>query len=112
MADPKYRVVWAKVAARDLEEIVLFVASDSPVAAERLLEKLRRKALSLAAGPLRARIVPELLRFGMRRWREIVVVRPYRLVYRVSGHVVVVLAVFDGRRDLDEVLLERLVRQE
>jgi hypothetical protein len=29
----------------------------------------------------------------------------------VRGNAVVVLAVFDGRRDLEDVLLERLVRQ-
>jgi len=111
MADPKYRVVWAEAAARDLEEIILFVASDSPLAAERLLHKLARKAQSLGTSPLRGRIVPELLHFGIRRWRELVV-RPYRLVYRVAGRMVVVLAVFDGRRDLQEILLERLVREE
>jgi GrpB-like predicted nucleotidyltransferase (UPF0157 family) len=36
--------------------------------------------------------------------------RPYRIVYRISGNTVVVLAVLDGRRDLQDVLLERLVR--
>jgi toxin ParE1/3/4 len=45
----------------------------------------------------------------MRTWRELVV-RPYRLVYRVGSDAVVVLAVFDGRRDLEDVLLDRLVR--
>jgi toxin ParE1/3/4 len=110
VAEPKYRVVWAKAAALDLEQIILFVASDSPFVAEQLLAKIRRKARSLGTSPLRGRIVPELLRLGMRRWRELVI-RPYRLIYRVSRHAIVVLAVFDGRRDLEEVLLERLVRQ-
>jgi hypothetical protein len=31
-------------------------------------------------------------------------------VYRISGETVVVLAVLDGRRDLEDLLLERLVR--
>jgi toxin ParE1/3/4 len=110
VAERKYRVVWAKAAARDLEEIILFVASNSPLVAERLLDKTRRKARSLGTSPLRGRNVPELLRFGMRRWHELVI-RPYRLICRVSGHAVLVLAVFDGGRDLQEVLLERLVRQ-
>jgi toxin ParE1/3/4 len=111
MSDPGYRVVWAEAAARDLEQIVLFIASDTPLTAERLLRKLRRGAQSLTRSPLRGRIVPELLHFGMRRWRELIV-RPYRLVYRVAGRTVVVLAVFDGRRDLEDILLERLVRDE
>jgi hypothetical protein len=45
----------------------------------------------------------------MRTWRELVV-RPYRLIYRVGSKDVVVLALFDSRRDLEDVLLERLVR--
>lgn len=110
MSDPKYRVVWAEAAVRALEEIILFVASDSPLAAEGLLRKLRQAAQSLVRSPLRGRIVPELLRFGMRRWRELVV-RPYRLVYRVGERTVVVLAVLDGRRNLEDALLERLVRE-
>jgi toxin ParE1/3/4 len=110
MADSAVRVIWAEAAVRDLEEIVSYVALDSPLAAERLLERLRRKAGSLETSPKRGRVVPELMRLGMRTWRELVV-RPYRLVYRAAGKGVVVLAVFDGRRDLEDVLLERLVRE-
>jgi plasmid stabilization system protein ParE len=54
-------------------------------------------------------VVPELARFQMRTWRELVI-RPYRLVYRIEGDTVTVLAVFDARRDLEDLLLERLLR--
>jgi hypothetical protein len=45
----------------------------------------------------------------MRTWRELIV-KPYRLIYRIEGEVVNVLAVFDGHRDLEDLLLERLLR--
>ena len=109
MAERRFRVVWAEAAARDLEEIVAFVAEDSPTSAERLLMALWAKAASLETVPKRGRYVPELSHFGMRSWREHVV-RPYRIVYRVSGDTVTVLAAFDGRRDLEDLLLERLLR--
>ena len=109
MAERRFRVVWAEAAARDLEEIVAFVAEDSPTSAERLLGALRARAASLATVPHRGRVVPELSHFGMRSWRELVL-RPYRILYRVSGDSVTVLAVFDGRRDLEDLLLERLLR--
>lgn len=102
-------MVWAEPAACDLEEIVAFVAPDSVTDAERILSKLREKAASLESDPKRGRVVPELAGFGLRTWRELIV-SPYRLVYRVSGDTVTVLALFDGRRDLEDVLLERLVR--
>jgi len=109
MPEHHRRFVWAETAVRDLEDIISFTASDSPLNAQRLLGRLQAKARSLETSPLRGRIVPELLRFGMRTWRELVV-RPYRLIYRVGSNDVVVLALFDSRRDLEDVLLERLVR--
>jgi len=94
---------------RDLEELVAYIAVDSPTNATRVLDRIERRAGSLESSPARGRVVPELAHFGMRTWRELVV-RPYRLVYRIEGDTVTVLAVFDGRRDLEDVLLERLLR--
>lgn len=109
MSDPRFRVLWTEEAVQDLEEIVRYIAADSPVNARKLLAKLRGRADSLDATPMRGSVVPELAHFGIRSWRELVV-KPYRIVYRVGEADVFVLAVFDGRRDLEDVLLERLVR--
>jgi plasmid stabilization system protein ParE len=109
VAERRFRVVWAEAAARDLEELVAFIAEDSTQSAAQVLGKLRAKAASLESVPTRGRVVPELSRFGMGSWRELVV-KPYRIVYRVSGDRVTVLALLDGRRDLEDLLLERLLR--
>ena len=109
MTRRRYRVRWAEVAASDLEELVSYVAQDSEGNASRVLKRIEARAASLESSPSRGRVVPELAHFGMRTWRELVV-RPYRLVYRIEGATVTVLAVFDGRRDLEDVLLERLLR--
>jgi hypothetical protein len=42
-------------------------------------------------------------------WRELVV-RPHLIVSRIREHTVMVGAVVDGRRDLEDLLLERLTR--
>jgi plasmid stabilization system protein ParE len=102
-------VEWAEVAARDLAELLAFIAVDSAPDAERVLQRIERRAAALESSPRRGRVVPELARFGMRTWRELVV-RPYRMIYRIEGDTVIVLAVFDGRRDLEDLLLERLTR--
>ena len=109
MAEGRFRVVWSEAAVRDLEDIASFVARDAPLDAGRLLARLEARASSPVAHPRRGGLVPELLRFGLKAWRELVV-RPHRLVHRIAGRTVVVLAVFDARRDLEEVLLERLIR--
>jgi addiction module RelE/StbE family toxin len=109
MAKRRFRVQWAEVAFRDLEELVSYIATDSDLDANRVLNRLEKRAAALESNPGHGRVVPELAHFGMRTWRELVV-RPYRLMYRIEGDTVILLAVFDGRRDLEDVLLERLLR--
>lgn len=109
MSEARFLVCWSEEAARDLAEITHFVSTSSPVNARKLLAQLRTRAATLERAPLRGRIVPELAGYGIRSWRELVV-RPYRLVYRVASKKVFVLAVLDGRRDLEDILLERLLR--
>ena len=106
---PFYRVQWAEQAVRDLESIITFVARDSPNNAKRLLKRLRERADGLYEMPDRGRVVPELARFGIVGLRELVA-RPYRIIYRVHSDQVTVLAVLDGRRDLGDVLFDRLLR--
>ena len=109
MARRKCRVLWTEAATHDLVEIVSFVAWKAPANARRLLLRLRSRADSLERSPQRGRVVPELATVGTRAWRELIV-KPYRIVYRISRDIVLVGAVIDGRRDLDDLLLERLTR--
>ncbi len=110
MARRSFRVQWAETAARDLEELISYIAADSPLNAERILDKLEKRARTLESTPVRGRVVPELAHFGIRNWRELIV-KPYRIIYRVDEDTTNVLAVLDGRRDLQDLLLERLIRE-
>ncbi|HOX44180.1 MAG TPA: type II toxin-antitoxin system RelE/ParE family toxin [Myxococcota bacterium] len=103
------QVLLASSAARDLEEIARYLAQDSPARARELVGRLLRAARTLRQSSARGRVVPELRALGLHAWRELVV-RPYRVVYRLDGKTVLVLAVLDGRRDLEDLLLERLLR--
>ena len=110
MARRSFRVQWAEAAVRDLEELVSYIAADSPLNAERVLAKLEKRARTLESAPVRGRVVPELAHFGIRNWRELIA-KPYRIVYRIEEGTVNVLAVLDGRRELQDLLLERLIRE-
>ena len=109
MSETRRLVWWTAAAEGDLAELVTFVAAGSVPGARKLLSRLRQRAASLELMSERGRIVPELAAFGIRSYRELIV-KPYRLVYRVTGEDVVVLALFDSRRDLDDLLLDRLLR--
>lgn len=104
----KYTVRWTDIAEHDLEAIIDFIAEDSIDKALGILEKLRKKALGLNALPERGRIVPELKEQGIIIYRELLSV-PWRIIYRISGQTVYVLAVLDSRRNLEDILLDRFV---
>lgn len=103
------RVFWAKVARRDLSFIVSYLADESPQAALAVLDRLERKSKTLGTLAERGRIVPELARLHVVAYRELVV-PPHRVIYRVQGRRVLVVAVLDSRRNLEDVLLDRLIR--
>lgn len=100
---------FASVAQRDLQTIVEFIATDDSTAALRVLEQVEARAVSLRQMPERGRVVPELAAIGVRIYRELVV-SPWRIIYRISRRKVYVLAVLDGRRNMEDILLDRLVR--
>ncbi len=106
----RHAVYWSAQALGDLRAIIAFVAADAPLEARALLDRLRERAEALHSLPTRGRVVPELARAGIFGLRELVI-RPYRLIYRVEESRVLVLALFDGRRDLAEILHERLTRE-
>ena len=78
------------------------------MAALRLVDLIEEKASTLDSLPERGRMVPELARFQVRHYRELVIA-PYRLVYRVRDDVVFILGLFDSRRNLEDILLRRLL---
>ncbi len=106
MTAPSYRVFWSEVAVRELERIVDYISQEAPLAAERLFESITDQAVALESVPFRGRIIPELDRFEIKVFRELLI-PPYRLMYRIDGDRVLIVAVFDGRRNLEDVLLAR-----
>jgi toxin ParE1/3/4 len=54
------------------------------------------------------RPIPELEGLNISIFRE-VFESPWRIFYRTEGRKVYILAVFDGRRDLEEIIIKRLL---
>lgn len=102
-------VAWTRTALRDLEALLDYIAADDPDAAARVLDRIEHRAGALESQSARGRVVPELREVGVLHYRELVE-RPWRIVYRVEGERVFVMAVLDSHRDLQTLLLERLVR--
>ena len=104
-----YRVLWTEVAEKDLREVIAFLAADNPQNALSVLEKIRDKAATLFASPERGRVVPELHSCGIFVYRELMI-SPWRVLYRIAEHNVYVTAVLDSRRNVEDILLHRLIQ--
>ena len=109
MASRRYRVIWTETASRDLETIVSYIAKDSTQQAIKVLKRIRGKSTTLRSFPSRGRVVPELDELGIRNWHELIV-SPWRVIYRIEGRSVFVGSVLDGRRDVEDILMQRLLR--
>jgi plasmid stabilization system protein ParE len=82
----------------ELEEIGDYIARDDPTAAARWVRSLVQCAERAAVAPLAGRRVPELGRDDVRE----LLMRSYRIVYRVAEARIEILTVFEGHRRFPE----------
>lgn len=104
-----YEVIWSNIAENDLKNIIEYIAVDSPYNALKIFKKLKQKASILCTFPDRGRIVPELRDHGILQYRELII-PPWRILFRISEKYVYVLSVLDSRQNIEDILLNRLIR--
>lgn len=96
-------------AARDLNELYDYIAlHDSPQKADYVLNQIEKTFSTLSEFPERGVYPQELLKIGIREFREIFF-KPYRIIYRVMEQNVYVLVIVDGRREMMSLLQRRLI---
>ena|SRR5882724_12732774 len=100
MASRTRTVVWTSLSRDGLDEVLAYIAEDSPEAAEKVLAVVLGVAESLAVFSERGRVVPEL---HDRSIREVFVYN-YRMIYEVLPNEVQILAFIHSARDFDRWL--------
>jgi toxin ParE1/3/4 len=106
----RYSVVWTEVASRDVERLASYLLDEVPLRAEQILLRIISRGESLEVLPERGRTPRELRAIADQTWLEILE-PPWRIVYRIADRrIVEIHGVFDGRRSLEDILLERLLR--
>ena len=104
------RVQLTDGAAGAPEEICNYIErQDLPARANDVLDRIEEAFQGLSERPQRGRYPRELLDMGIRDCRE-VFFKPYGIVYRVIEEAVYVLAIANGRRDMQSLLLRRLLQ--
>ena len=96
MAGRTRRLVWTEGANRGLNQVIEYIAEDSPAAAVRFLEIVLDTAQSLSVLAERGRIVPEMQRQDIRE----VFVYSYRILYRVTQSEIQIVGFLHGARDI------------
>ena len=105
----RYEVLLTAGAERDLEEIHTYIAEyDSKRKADYVLDRLLKVADSLSIFPKRGSCPRELESLGIVEYHQ-AFFKPYRVIYRVIGMQVFIYLIVDGRRDMQSLLLRRLL---
>jgi plasmid stabilization system protein ParE len=108
MSDRRRSVLWTEVAVRDIERLAVRLHEAAPLRAEKIIDRIIARGESLATLSHRGRTPPELRPIADRTWLE-VIEAPWRILYRVVEATVELHAVLDGRRDLRDILFERML---
>ncbi|HJQ18497.1 MAG TPA: type II toxin-antitoxin system RelE/ParE family toxin [Allosphingosinicella sp.] len=109
MEQARFDVALTQGTEDDLEAIYDYLAQNRSIDdAEAFLEVFLEKIDTVERLPLRGDIPKELDTLGIREFRQ-VLLRPYRLMYRVAASKVFVLVIADGRRDMQALLERRLL---
>lgn len=105
-----YKIYIIADAEEDIISIYKYVAiNDSVQKAEILLKNIEERISNLSELAKRGHIPPELERVGVYEYRENHF-KPYRIIYQIIDSNIYVHCVLDSRRELEDLLQERLLR--
>lgn len=104
----QFEVVWTKNAQFDLESIIEYIKIDSLDIAKKIFFEIKKECSNLYYSPQRKRVVPELQQIGISKYREIIHER-WRIIFKIDNTKVYILLVVDARRNLEDILFQRLI---
>lgn len=95
----KYNVEITPAAERDVEEIWIYIAGDSPENATAFILQLEEQIGTLEKLPERCPLIPENEQLGT-AYRHLLY-GAYRTIFRIAGKTVYILRIIHGTRLLD-----------
>ena len=105
-----YKLLIDPLAKKDIIEIYNYVAiNDSAENANKLLKNLERTYANLEKLTERGHVPGELRDTCIKRFLEIHY-KPDRIIYEIIDNIIYIHCVLDGRRNMQELLSNRLLR--
>lgn len=108
MAHKEYEIFWTQWAKFDLHDILTYISKNSPQAALQLLDKIDENINNIDFLPEKGRKIPELEAYHLGNYREIIL-SPWRIFYKVDTRIIYIIGIIDGRRNIEDILLKRLM---
>jgi len=106
----RHDVLLTEDAQHDLEELYDYITEhDAPAKADHMLAAIEKPLSTLVSLPERNPVTKDLQSVGIRDYRE-TYFKPYRVIYRVVGPRVYAYLIVDGRRNMQALLMRRLLR--
>lgn len=106
----KREVILSEPALTDLLDINdYYLWEVSERVASNIINSLEAAVNNLAVFPDQGSIPKELLSLGIRQYRQ-VIEKPYRIFYEIFADKIIVHAILDGRRDMQSLLMQRILR--
>ena len=106
--DKIFHIKWTAPAREDVNEIIDYIARTNLNYAVKVLDMLENEVKKLDMYPERYRIVPVLEKYGYLIYREIIV-EYWHIIYKIEGDFVYIMLVIDGRRNLEDSLLKKML---
>ena len=107
----KFIVKWTAPAREDVNEIIEYISKTNISYAVKILDKIETAVKNLGSFPERYRIVPELEKYGYFLYRDIIV-EYWKIIYKIENNLVYIMLVIDSRRNLDDILLKKMILRE
>ncbi len=90
-------------------DFIEYIKTDSLRMAKDIFFEIKDQCNNLSILPTSRRIVPELQQVGILKYRELIFKR-WRIVYKIENEKVYILIVVDSRRDIEDILFGRLLK--
>jgi toxin ParE1/3/4 len=101
--------IFTKFAEEDLVEILDYYVDRNPDYIPKLVKRIENRIEELRNFPSKGRVVPELEKKSITDYRELIE-GYYRIIYHIKDNNVFVLSIIDGRRNLEELIITKLMR--
>lgn len=88
-------IIMLSVAKQDLNNICLYISTDSKNRADNLLHKISSEVKNLSIFPKKGRVIPEL---NKENYRELLI-ENYRVMYKIDNDKIIISAVKHSSRE-------------